>query len=195
MDIHSSTWQVAVEAAGIWPTMVVLKSDRRFFVLLYHRSDGEDRVLTAGGRTCLFADVDALNRFVLGPHTGVPGEVHLALEVLSSFTPEGLAPEQFPRCPVEHALDWIAGGGMLAAESQVQQLLDTLAFLNDWHESLEEEGLVERWPDELDDAAELLTDVVVTSQVTVAEAAERLATMDLRPILTDEVSELLKWSA
>lgn len=195
MDIYSATWQVAVESAGIWPTVVVLGPNQRLFVLSYHRSEDEDRVLTAGGTTCLFGDLEALNAFITGPHTGVPAEAHLALEVLSSLSPEGLALEHFPRALVEQSLFWIAGGKMLASEGQANQLLDTLAFLNDWHSSLEEEGMPNKWPEELDDAAELLTDVVVTHQITTLEVAERLAAKNLRPVLTEEVARLLSWKA
>lgn len=195
MDIHSATWQVAVEAAGIWPSIVVLGSDNRLFVLLYHRMDGEDRVLTVGGRTCAFEDMKSLNSFIEGPHTGVPNDVHLALEVLSSLTPDGLSAEHFPRNLVEQSIFWIAGGRMLSGTGQVQRLLETLAFLKDWHDSLQEEGMVGRWPDSLDDASQILTDVVVTHQITTLEAAERLETRKLRPVLAGEVEDLLRWSA
>lgn len=195
MEIQSPGWQVAVEAAGVWPAMVMLEGDRRTFLILYHRSDGQDRVLTAGGRTRSFSDINSLNRFLVGPRTSVPDDVHLALEVLSSLAPEGLVIQHVPRMPVEQAQLWIAGDEMLAGEGDVQQLLDTLAFLNDWHESLEEEGTVGPWPDEPAQAAELLAEVVVGHQITSSEAAERLTTRNLRPLLAKEVAELLRWSA
>jgi hypothetical protein len=195
MDINSATWQVAVESAGIWPSRVVLGPHQNLYVLCYHRSDNSERILTALGTTCIFADVESLEAFINGPHTGVPVEVHLALEVLSSLSPEGLAPEHFPRNLVEQSLFWIAGGRNLASEDQIQHLLDTLAFLNDWHESLEEEGMPGPWPEDLDDAAELLTDVVVTHEITTLEVAERLSVKNLRPVLTQEVARLLNWSS
>lgn len=195
MDIYSATWQVAVESAGIWPTAVVLGPYQNLYVLCYHRSDNEDHILTALGTTCIFGDVESLNAFITGPHTGVPAEVHLALEVLSSLSPEGMSPEHFPRTLVEQSLSWITGGKHLASEGQIQRLLDTLAFLNDWHESLEEEGMLGSWPDQLDDAAELLTDVVVTHEITTLEVAERLETKNLRPVLTQEVARLINWGS
>lgn len=195
MDIYSVSWQAAVESAGIWPVTLVLGPQQRLFVLCYHRSDGEERVLTAEGTTCKFGDLESLNMFLLGPHHGVPSDVHLALEVLSSLSPGGLLQELFPRVPVEQALSWIAGGRMLASESEVQKLLDILAFLNDWHDSLGEVGLPAEWPEELDEAAEMLTDVVVTHQITSLEVAERLEVKGLRPVLTQEVARLLNWSA
>lgn len=192
MDIHSTTWQVAVEAAGIWPSAVELGPRRTVYVFTYHRSDGEDRVLTADRATCLFSDVESLNRFVNGPHAGVPTEVHLALEVLSALSPV-LDPSKFPRNPVEQATFWIVGGRMLATEGQAQTLLDTLAFLNDWHDSLAEVGLTASWPASLDGAAELLTDVVVTHSVTLLEAATQLEVRSLRPVLAREVDRLVRW--
>ncbi len=195
MDIYSATWQVAVESAGIWPSVVVLGPNQNLYVLNYHRSDSQDRVLTAQGTTCVFGDPDSLNAFILGPHTGVSGEVHLALEVLSSLSPEGLSLEHFPRTLVEQAILWISGGKMLASEGQAQRLLDTLAFLNDWHDSLAEAGMPGDWPEELDDAAELLTDVVVTHQITTLEVAERLAAKQLKPVLIQQVARLLNWSS
>lgn len=194
MDIYSATWQVAVESAGIWPSVLVLGPNQRLYILCYHGSDNEDRVLVAEGSTCVFGDLESLDRFLRGPHTGVPLEVHLALEVLTSLSPEGLSPDHFPRILVEQALFWIAGGKNLASESQAQKLLDTLAFLNDWHESLEEAGMFGAWPEELDDAAELLSDVVVTHEITTLEVAERLEMKSLRPLLTREVARLLNWS-
>ena len=195
MDITSATWQVAVESAGIWPSVVVLGPRQNLYVLCYHRADNEDRILTALGTTCIFGDVDSLDAFINGPHTGVPVELHLALEVLSSLSPEVLAPEHFPRTLVEQSLFWIAGGKHLASEGQIQRLRDTLAFLNDWHESLEEEGMPGAWPEDLDDAAELLTDVVVTHEITTLEVAEWLEIKNLRPMLTQEVARLLNWSS
>ena len=195
MDINSATWQVAVESAGIWPSTVVLGPNQNLFVLCYHRSKDEDRILTALGTTCIFGDVESLEAFINGPHTGVPVEVHLALEVLSSLSPQGLAPEHFPRNLVDQSMSWITGGKNLASEGQIQCLLDTLAFLNDWHESLEEEGMPGAWPEDLDDAAELLTDVVVTHEITTLEVAERLEVKNLRPVLTREVARLLNWSS
>lgn len=195
MDIYSPTWQVAVESAGIWPSVVVLGPNRNLYLFSYHRSDGEERILTSEGTTAVFSDVDALHAYILGPHTGVPDDVHLALEVLSSLSPEGLVPEHFPRLLVEQSTFWISGGKMLASEGQVQRLLDTLAFLNDWHDSLQEAGMPEHWPDELDDVAELLTDVVVTHQITTMEVAERLELKTLKPVLTEEVARLLSWRA
>jgi hypothetical protein len=194
MDIYSVSWQAAVESAGIWPVTLVLGPQQRLYVLCYHRSDGEERVLTAGGTTCKFAGIETLNEFLLGPHDGVPADVHLALEVLSGLSPDGLSQELFPRVPVEQALYWIAGGRMLASEAQAQNLLDVLAFLNDWHDSLAEVGLPGEWPEELDDAAGMLTDVVVTHQITTLEVAERLQVKSLRPVLTTEVAQLLSWS-
>lgn len=195
MDIYSATWQVAVESAGIWPCVVVLGPNQNVYVFSYHRSDDQDRILTALGTTCIFGDLESLHEFVNGPHTGVPAEVHLALEVLSSLSPEGLSPELFPRHPVEQALFWIGGGKYLASEGQIQRLLETLAFLNDWHDSLEEEGMPGDWPEELDEAAELMTDVVVTHEVTTLEVSERLELKNLRPVLTREVARLLNWSS
>jgi hypothetical protein len=194
MDIYSPTWQVAVESAGIWPSVVVLGPNHNVYLFSYHRSDGEERILTAEGTTALFGDVDALHAFILGPHSGVPSEVHLALEVLSSLSPEGLVPEHFPRQLVEQSMFWISGGKMLASEGQVQRLLDTLAFLNDWHDSLQEDGMPGDWPEELDEVAELLTDVVVTHQITTMEVAERLELKNMKPVLSDEVARLLNWS-
>ncbi len=194
MDIHSATWQVAVEAAGIWPSVVDLGPGQTFYVLIYHRSDGEDRVLTAGSRAFRFHDVESLNLFILGPHIGVPSDVHLALEVLSSLSPEGLAPELFPRNLVAQSMMWICGGSMLTSEGQIQHLLDTLAFLNDWHDSLNETGMTTGWPHELDDVAEMLADVVVYHHITVQEAAENLERRNLQPLLNREVTRLLQWT-
>jgi hypothetical protein len=195
MDIYSPTWQVAVESAGIWPSVVVLGPNQNLYLFSYHSSDGEERILTCQGTTALFHDADSLNAFILGPHTGVPGDVHLALEVLSSLSPEGLEPEHFPRHLVEQAMFWISGGRMLVSEGQVQRLLDTLAFLNDWHESLQQAGMPGDWPEGLDEVAELLTDVVVTHQITTLEVAERLELKDMKPVLTQEVARLLSWRA
>lgn len=194
MDISSATWQIAVEAAGIWPSVVELGSRQTFYVLTYHRSDGDDRVVTVGSRTCRFHDLDSLNLFLLGPHTGVPPDVHLALEVLTALSPRGLAPELFPRTLVEQSLQWISGGPMLTTEGQIRRLLDTLAFLNDWHHSLNDTGMVAGWPEELNDAAKVLADVVVTRSVTIQEAASKLQQRDLQPVLDREVTRLLQWS-
>jgi len=195
MDINSATWQVAVETAGIWPSSVVLGPDERIFVIQYHRSNGDSRVLAIGRRTRIFADQSSLDRFLSGNHAGASNEAHLALEVLLSLTPEGLAAELFPRHLVEQSVFWIAGGRMLAGEGQAQRLLDTLAFLNDWHESLREQGVVGPWPAELDNAAEILTDLVVMHAITLQEASKELERRDLRPVLAEEIEELLRWSA
>ena len=80
-------------------------------------------------------------------------------------------------------------------KARAQNLLDVLAFLNDWHDSLAELGLPGEWPEELDDAAAMLTDVVVTHQITTLEVAERLEVKSLRPVLTTAVAQLLSWSA
>jgi hypothetical protein len=185
---------VAVEAAGIWPSVVDLEPRQTFYVLVYHGSDGEDRVLTAGSRAFRFHDVESLNLFILGPHIGVPSDVHLALEVLSSLSPEGLEPELFPRNLVAHSLMWICGGAMLTSEGQIQRLLDTLAFLNDWHNSLNETGMVAEWPVALDDVAEMLAGVVVHHHITVQEAAEDLERRNLKSTLSREVTRLLQWT-
>ncbi|HEX2052791.1 MAG TPA: hypothetical protein VHJ78_03560 [Actinomycetota bacterium] len=193
MDIYSTTWQVAVEAAGIWPSAVDLGPRNTVYLFTYHRSDGEDRVLTADRETCLFCDVESVERFIRGPHTGVPSDVHIALEVLSALSSQGLEPARFPRTPVEQSGLWIAGGRMLATEGQAQKLLETLSFLNDWHDSLTEVGMTAVWPGELDAAAEILTDAVVTHSVTVPEAAAQLEIRSLEPVLTQEVNRLLRW--
>lgn len=191
MDIHSVSFKVAVEAAGIWPAVIELSPTKALYVLCYRRSDGEHRILTVEGSTLAFNSIDVLNLFVLGPHTGTSEEVHLALEVLSSLSPEGMVPELFPRNPVEQSLFWIAGGRMLASEGQAQRLLDTLGFLNDWHDSLAESGAIDRWPAALDEAGEILIDLLLTRQVTTDEAAEELRSRNLKPVLAREVGELL----
>lgn len=193
MDIYSATWRVAVESAGIWPSVLDLGPGQSFYVLNYHRSDGQDRVLTAHGTTCLFGDLDTLNAFITGPHADLNDEVHLALEVLSSLSPEGLPPEHYPHNMLEQAAEWITGGEMLTSEEQVGLLLDTLGFLNDWHDSLAESGMPGEWPRVLDDTAELLTDVVLTHQITTLELAQRLKSLRLKPVLTEEITRLLNW--
>lgn len=191
MDINSATWQVAVDAAGIWPSTIELELRRDLYVIAYHRDDAEDRILTTGGRTLFFSEVDSLNLFILGPHAGLPNDVHLALEVLSSLSPEGLAPELFPRYPLGRALSWIAGDGSMTSEQEAAHLLDTLIFLNEWHESLLEDGQTGTWPEDLDDAVEILSQVVETHRITTSEANTKLAIHRLQPVLTQEIARLL----
>ena len=146
------------EDSGIWPVSIEA-DDSRFFLLWYHRSDGEDRLVSSADRVICLTTWGKLLGFVGNIPNTVGGE---AYDSLSRLAGQLSSPWMKEESAVQYKLgstkDWL-GGVTDPAIFPIIGALDFINFLDDWHATVRELQPIPKWPRELNILANELSEI------------------------------------
>jgi hypothetical protein len=189
-------WEQAYERAGLWPVAVELPLGEVVYLLWYQTRNDFSRVVTSGGRVVVLTDLWTVATFVgdsEGFGDGDPGweATRRLARIVGSETPDE---KSIPRRLVGQSLEWLQKIPLCATADQTEELLNCIDFLSEWHRTLEELGLVGRWPAVLDGAANVLAESVIWGTITPAAAFERVFFLGVWPVMERLVSDLMRYT-
>jgi hypothetical protein len=187
-------WEGAYERAGLWPIAVELPLNDVVYLLWYQCRKDYSRVVTTGGRAVIVSDLRSISGLLNdSPSIGVGDLGWDAVRRLAGVV-AGEVPEEetIPRRLLGQSLEWLQTVPIRPTGDQVEELLNCLDLVSEWHRTLRELNLVTRWPSVIDGVASVLAESVIWGSITPAAAFERVCFLGIWPILERLVAELMQ---